>query len=190
LGYTVSDIQINGQAIQWAGQVAQTFQIQLSATGFPGTSLPKQAVQGCQKSSTTPTPQPLALIDIGLLNAYNLLYLIDGNVTNSPVLPPPVLQQGQSVELALQCSDVAVNPSISFGSGITVAVNSVDHAKAAISGDRKADSLATRTFRLTISVDAGATTGQRALTVTNPGQGTAIAAPAFLTVVPAGWTCA
>lgn len=124
-GYTVGDITINGQPIQWAGQIAQTFQMQLSATGFPGTSLPPQKTQACQQPTSDPTPQAIILIDTGLLNAYNALYTIGGNVTNSPVLPAPVVKQGQTVKLALQCSDVAVNPAISFGDGVAVTINSV-----------------------------------------------------------------
>ncbi len=189
-GYTVSDITINGQPIQWAGQIAQIFQMQLSATGFPGSSLPPQKTQECQKVSPDPTPQPIILIDNGLLNAYNALYTIGGNVTNSPVLPAPIVQQGQTVNLALQCSDVAENPAISFGDDIAVTITSISESNTAVAGDRKASSFATRTFQLTITVDAAAAPGQRGLTVTNPGQTAVTAAPAFLTAVPAKWSCA
>ena len=189
-GYTVSDIKINGQPILWGGQIPQTFQIQLMATGFAGSSLPPQKSQACQQNAPNPPPQAIILIDNGLLNAYNALYTIGGNVTNSPVLPPPTIQQGQTVNLALQCSDVAVNPAISFGDGITVTITSADDSGAALAGDREADSLSTRTFQLTITVGAAATLGQRSLTVTNPGQTAVTPAPAFLTVVPAGWSCA
>ncbi|HEX3683730.1 MAG TPA: hypothetical protein VHU83_14440 [Bryobacteraceae bacterium] len=189
LGYTVSDIKINGQPIQWAGQIVQTFQMQLSAASFPGTSLPQQQVQDCQKNSPQPTPQVLALIDNGLLNAYNALYTIDGAVTNSPVLPAPIVQQGQTVHLALQCSDVAVDPTISFGDGITVTIKSKGEPQAVATATRQLGSLATRTFQLTITVAADAATGLRSLSVTNPGQTAVTAAPALLNVVPAGWKC-
>jgi hypothetical protein len=186
-GYTVSDITINGQPIQWAGQIAQTFQMQLSATGFSGSALPPQQMQACQMEAPNPTPQPLLLIDNGLLNAYNALYTIAGNVTNSPVLPAPVVQQGQTVQLALQCSDVAEKPAISFGDDITVTINAASGSHAAVAAARSSSVLAQRTFQLTIAVGANATPGQRAVTVTNPGQPTTTAAPAFLTVVPTGW---
>lgn len=188
-GYTVSDITINGQAIDWAGQIAQTFQMQLSATGFPGTSLPPQKAQACPTPSPNPTPQAIMLIDNGLLNAYNALYTIGGNVTNSPVLPAPVVKQGQTVKLALQCSDVAVNPTISFGDGITVTINSIGQPINAVAGVRAAGGLALRTFQLTIAVDATASPGQRPITVTNPGQSGVVAVPAMLTVVPSDWKC-
>jgi hypothetical protein len=189
-GYTVSDITINGIGIQWAGQIVQTFQIQLSATGFSGSSLPPQKTQACQKDATDPTPQAVILIDNNLLNAYNTLYTINGNVTNSPVLPPPIVKQGQTVNLALQCSDVAVDPSISFGDGITVRINSAGESNAAVAADRKTEALALRTFQVTIAVAATATPGQRSLSVANPGQTQITPAPAFLTVVPADWGCA
>ncbi len=188
-GYTVSDIKINGQLIQWAGQIAQTFQMQLSATGFPGASLPPQKTQTCQKPAPKPTPQAIILIDNGLLNAYNALYTIDGNVTNSPVLPAPVVQQGQTVDLALQCSDVAVDPVISFGDDISVTINSTGASNAAVAAVRSSSGLALRTFQLTIAIGASAAPGQRSLTVTNPGQTAVTAAPALLTVVPSGWQC-
>jgi len=185
--YTVSDIKIGGQPIAWAGQIAQTFQMQLSATGFSGTGLPPQKTLPCQGNAANPTPQPLALIDNGLLNAYNDLYTIDGQVTNSPVLPAPVLRQGQTAALALQCSDVAVNPTISFGDGIAVTVNSVGGPRVLRVAARVGASLATRIFQLTIRVAADAAPGQRSIAVTNPGQASTIPAPAFLTVVPSNW---
>lgn len=188
-GYTVSDIKINGKPIQWAGQIAQTFQMQLSATGFPGTSLPPQKTQDCQKPSPNPTPQAIILIDNGLLNAYDALYAIGGNVTNSPVLPAPVVKQGQTVKLALQCSDVAVNPTMSFGDGIAVTINSVGESINAVAGVRESGALALRTFQLTIAVDPAAAPGQRQITVANPGQSVVVAAPAILTVVPSCWRC-
>jgi hypothetical protein len=189
LGYTVSDITINGQPINWAGQIAQTFQMQLSATGFAaGSSLPPQQAQACQKDAPKPTPQAIILIDEGLLDAYNALYTIDGNVTNSPVMPAPIVQQGQSVQLALQCSDVAENPTISFGDDITVTIHSGGAVGSAYAAARSSASLATRTFHLGIAVGATAATGQRPVSVVNPGQTTVISAPAVLTVVPSGWS--
>jgi hypothetical protein len=190
LGYTVSDIEINGQPIDWAGQIAQTFQMQLSATGFPGTALPPQQSQQCQASAPNPTPQPIILIDAGLLNAYNALYTIGGNVTNSPVMPAPVVRQGQTVTLALQCSDVAVDPAISFGDGIAVTINSAGQGVSGVALARGSAALATRTFEITIAVSSTASPGQRAVTVTNPGQTGPTPAPAMLTIVPADWSCA
>jgi hypothetical protein len=187
-GYTISDIKINGQPIQWGGQIAQTFQMQLSATAFPGTSLPPQQSQNCQSPSPNPTPQAIILIDNGLLNAYNALYTINGQVTNSPVLPAPVVEQGQTVNLALQCSDVAVNPSISFGDGISVTIHSDAAANRGVSASRGSSGLGLRTFQLTIAVAASAAPGQRCLTVANPEQSGATAAPAMLTVVAPGWS--
>jgi hypothetical protein len=188
-GYTVSDITINGLPIAWAGQIAQTFQMQLSATGLPGTSLPPQKAQACPAPSPDPAPQAIILIDDGLLNAYNALYTVGGNVTNSPVLPAPVVKQGQTVKLALQCSDVAVNPTISFGDGITVTIDSIGQPINAVAGVRASGGLALRTFQLTIAVNRTASPGQRPITVTNPGQSVVVAAPAMLTVVPSDWRC-
>ena len=52
---------------------------------------------------------------------------------------------------------------------------------------RTASELGTRTFQLTIAVAQDAASGQRSVTVLNPGQATATAAPSFLTIVPADW---
>ena len=184
-GYAVGDITINDRSIQWGGQIAQTFQIRLMATGFPGSALPPQQTQACQGGLSNPTPQALMLIPNNSLTAYNDLYTIDGQVTNAPVLPAPILQQGQTADLALQCMDVAVNPTISFGDGITVTVHGSHKASSATGSARGAATLATRIFQLTIAVTANATPGQRSITVTNPGQTSPIPAPAFLTIVPA-----
>lgn len=186
-GYTVGDITINGQPIQWGGQIPQTFQIQLMATGFKGSALPPQQILACPGELPAPTPQPVILIPQNLLDAYNDLYTIGGNVTNSPVLPAPILQQGQTADLALQCTDVAANPTISFGDGITVTINPAHQTGSATGNSRAASDLATRTFNLTIAVASNAAIGQRAVAVTNPGQTSVVPAPAFLTVVPANW---
>jgi hypothetical protein len=187
-GYTVADVMIGGRPIQWGGQIPQTFQIRLMATGFPGSALPPQQSLACQGRQNNPTPQAVILIPSDLLDAYNALYTIEGQVTNSPVLPAPILSQGQTADLALQCTDVAVNPTISFGDGIAVTIDAADRRGIAAGTVRTASKLATRTFRLTIVVASDAAPGQRSVTVTNPGQTAAVPAPAFLTVVPAGWS--
>ena len=187
-GYTVSDITISGHPIQWAGQIAQTFQIRLMATGFPGSALQPQQSLACQGNLDNPTPQAVILIPNNLLNAYNDLYTIGGKVRNSPVLPAPILSQGQTADLALQCTDVAVDPAISFGDGIVVTINAADQRGNAAGSARAASNLATRTFQLTIAVAPDAAPGQRSVTVTNPGQPSAVPAPAFLTIVPADWS--
>lgn len=187
-GYTVSDIMINGKEIQWGGQIAQTFQIQLMATGFKDSALKPQSPLPCQGDSPSPTPQPVILIPQNLLDAYNHLYTIDGNVTNSPVLPAPILKQGQTVELALQCTDVAANPTISFGEGITVTINPTYQTGCAPGCFRAESELTTRTFSLTITVAKDASTGLRDLSVSNPGQSSVVPAPDFLTVVAQNWS--
>ena len=179
-GYTVSDITINDQAIEWGAQIPQTFQIRLMATGFSGSALPPQQTLACQ-SGTKPTPQPVILIPDNLLNAYNDLYTIGRQISNSPVLPAPILRQGQTADLVLQWTDVAINPSISFGEGITVTIHAAGRPGNAAGSARAASILATRTFQLTIAVALDAAQGQRSVTVTNPGQSSAIPAPAFLT---------
>jgi hypothetical protein len=158
------------------------------ATGFPGSALPPQQIQTCQQNLGNPTPQALALIHDNLLNAYNDLYTIDGQVTNGPVLPAPILQQGQTDDLALQCMDVAVNPAISFGDDVTVTVHGTHQPGSAMGSARGASTLATRIFQLRIVVASNAAPGQRSITVTNPGQTSSVPAPAFLTIVPANWS--
>lgn len=187
-GYTVSDITISGQPIQWGGQIAQTFQIRLMATGFSGSALPPQQTLACQGGLDNPTPQAVILIPNNLLDAYNALFTIDGNITNSPVMPAPILKQGQTADLALQCSDVAVNPAISFGDGVAVTINSVNPPSNAAGGARADSPLDTRTFQLTIAVAADAAPGQRSVTVQNPGQTAVVPAPAVLTIVAADWS--
>jgi hypothetical protein len=187
-GYTVADIAIGGHPIQWGGQIPQTFQIRLMATGFSGSGVPPQQPLACQGSLNDPTPQAVILIPNNLLEAYSNLYTVGGQVTNSPVLPAPILSQGQTADLALQCTDVAVDPTISFGDGITVTINAVNRPGNAAGMARAASSLVTRTFQLTIAVATDAAPGQRSVTVTNPGQTSAVAAPCFLTIVPAGWS--
>jgi hypothetical protein len=87
----------------------------------------------------------------------------------------------------LQCTDVVVDPVISFGDGVTVTIKGADQPGGAAGGARAESKLATRTFQITIAVPPDAEPGQRSVTVTNPGQVSAIPAPAFLTIAPSDW---
>jgi hypothetical protein len=206
-GYTVSDITINGEPILWASQIAATFQIALEAWGQtpnPHTQ-PAQTAQACpvyDPSNGAPSLPALAvLMDGDLLNAYNNLFTIDGQVVNSPTTPAPILKQGTIVKnLVLQATNVVADPVISFGPGIKVKATLMPAAAAAVvrksgtRGHKKPKAVAqaegilsSASFSLELTIADDAATGQRNLSITNPGQPTPPATPCVLTVVGPEW---
>jgi hypothetical protein len=203
----VSDITIDGAPILWASQIAATFHIALEAWG----QAPNPQTQPPQKAEACPVYDPskgapalpalAVLMDGGLLNAYNNLFTIDGQVVNSPTMPAPVVKQGATVKnLVLQATNVVADPVISFGPGITVKATLMPAAaaaavrKAGTRGHKKpkaigqTDSiLSSASFSLVLEVAHDAAVGQRDLSITNPGHPAPPATPCALTVVGPDW---
>ncbi len=198
-GYTVSDITINGEAIQWASQIAATFHIALRAWGQqpdPQTQ-PIQQPQPCpvydQNQGAPALPLLLTFLDGSLLNAYKRLFTvnINGNdiVANSPVMPAPILKQGSRVtNLVLQLANVEKDTTISFGPGITAIAKLVDDSANALhSVGRAGRLLESATFQLDITVDVDAPLGQRSLAIIDPDLPASPPVPCVLTIVGPNW---
>ncbi|WP_331131779.1 hypothetical protein [Limnobacter sp.] len=84
LGYTVSDITINGKPILWASQIANTFDMALMATVF-GNSGVSQTPVSCTVASTNPSPSVSALQDAPTFAAYRAL---EQNMNELPLSVP------------------------------------------------------------------------------------------------------
>jgi len=194
-GYTVSDITINNEPIQWASQIAATFQIALRAWGQQpdARTQPVQMPQPCPIYTSQPgapaLPSLLALMDANLLTAYNNLFTVDGQVANSPVMPAPILKQGATVtNLVLQLANVDATPEISFGPGIKVTATMLSNQTHAIrSTGRLGEIMSSAIFSLEIVVDVNAPVGQRDLIITDVGQLVAPAIASVLTIVSPDW---
>ncbi|XXX75906.1 hypothetical protein WMF30_50475 [Sorangium sp. So ce134] len=151
-GFTVGDITIDGVPIESGAQIAQTFDIALSAASVPSARPP--VALACRSDRDPPLP---AILDFNYVN----LLLVDDYMDSPPATVH--VEQGTTVEnLGLWLSagadlDVAVMFS---GSGVTPWV------KMKL---RQPDG--TVLLLLSVSVDSSASLGDRSITLRNP-QGT------------------
>lgn len=167
LGFTVSDIQISGAPIQWAAQIARTFNIGLAALALPGTTAPTQY------ACPTPTPPastnlwPQIVIDDALLTAYLAAVGI-------PALPPAPLAPGQSVSgLTLLCAGTTTAATtISFPDG---------GIRATVTRTYTVDGMTAFVLDLTVAADAAE--GLRSVLVTTAGVPAGPPTPGLLRVV-------
>lgn len=152
-GYTVSDITIGGSKILYGGQIAQTFQIGLSAALQPAsqTEAPVPCVDAKPASRCSPWPQ--VIMGPAMLDAY---VSIMGTLGTSG-LPPPTMKQGTKASFALQVLNATPRATITvLGGGVTVTVTGTQQAQSTV------------TFTIDIEVDAAAASGLRAVQVIDP----------------------
>ena len=193
-GFTVSDITIGGQPIQYGAQIVETFQMGLYAR--PLTAVAPQP-QACVAGSATALVQPLQLMYLNLWKAYYATSVpnVVGypmNLASNTVIMPPVVAQGATGQLALACSGVGGQPpsvafSINGGSSGDIKVSGVSGPTTityAVPGNSYPSDSQLVTFA--VSVAPGAPLGLWDVTVTNAGGQTGIQAPGFLNVVAPG----
>jgi hypothetical protein len=195
-GYTVSDITINGQPIQWGGQIVQTFDMQIVATGLTATAPPSIGCVGNTSPSQT-LAQPLQMFHAAVFNAMSAQAVANPVkqpmtlASNSTLIAPLVAQGASGIPMVVTCSTVTMGPSgqtptVTFdGDGdITATVTGTSTITYAVPGNSY-PSQAT-VMNLSVTVKSGAQTGLRNVFVTNYGQSPGPAMPALLNVVPAG----
>lgn len=188
-GYTVSDVTINGQKIQWAGQVAQTFFMQITGMGL---KQPAPApVQPCVGTPTPELAQPLQLFHASVFNAMagtkvpNVMGVSMNLASNSTLIAPTVARGQSGVPMVITAASVSggAPPTVSFGDGITVQVKSVGSVTYAVPGNSYPGPVAA--LLLSVSVSATAAPGPRSVWVTNAGQAQSpVGFPAALNVTP------
>jgi hypothetical protein len=169
-GYTVSDITIGKQKIQYAGQIAQTFQMGLSATVQAASQI--EATLPCvdSKPAQQCSPWPQVIMGAAMLEAYSSIM----GYLGTSGLPPPTLKQGATASFALQVLNATANATISVvGGGVTITVTGVKVSES------------TATFTVDITVDANAAPGVRAVQVEDPAYPAGPPAPGMLIVAPA-----
>ncbi|SEU26589.1 hypothetical protein [Stigmatella erecta] len=188
--YTVSDITINGAPIRWAGQVAQTFFMQITGMGLaqPG-SAPQQS---CVTDARVEQPQPLQLFHAGVFKAMfgtpvpNLMGVPMNLGSNSTLIAPKV-QQGQSkVRMVLTASQTGTGqPTVAFdGTGVTVQFTGAEVVTYAVPGNTYPGPVLA--LSIEVSVAADAPLGARGVTISFPGQSSPLTAfPSALHVVAA-----
>ena len=161
VSFTVGDITIEGNPIQFGAQIAQTFQIGLRGLVLRSQDFPAQPHQPCVES--TPPPTPRQLQDLNLLAS-----------TSSAVTK---VEQGTTIKnIGLFASFAEPEATIEFsGNGVTVEVTT--------SQPRPGFGIL---YVLSITAAADAPLGDRSLLLTNPDGGQGPAAPGLLEVVAPG----
>jgi len=196
-GYTVSDIQINGNYINWGSQVAATFDMQIVASAYAGTKPQGYDAVGNTPPATT-LAQPVQLFYADYFNAfYSTMVPNPVNnpiplLSNSTFVPATVFRSANGVSMVLvaaTCTAVPGNPAtyptVSFDDlNITATVTSVQTGiNYAVPGNSMPNNGYTALF-ITVNVGINTAVGPRSVFVTNPGQPITTAMPALFVVAP------
>lgn len=194
LGYVVGDITIGGSPIDWGSQVADTFKMQIVASGYAGTT---PAGYGPVGDLTPAYAQPLQLF---YADYFNVLYNTPiSNPVNNPIpllsnstyIPPTIFLGANSAQMVIVCNTCtavqgqpATYPQVSFDDpNISAVVTSVQqNVSYAVPGNSMPGNY-TAVF-ITVAVGANTAIGRRGVYVTNSGQTLSTAMPALLIVAP------
>lgn len=188
-GYTVSDITINGQKIQWASQVAQTFFMQITGAGLKQTG--KAPEESCVATPPTLFAQPLQIFHTQVFfaltqtNVPNLMGVPMSLASNSTLIAP-TLKAGQTkVSLVITADTLSGGgfPTVSFGDGVTATVQSLAKVTYAVPGNTYPGEVSA--ILVSVDVSATAAPGPRSLWITNAGQAQSAGFPAAIHVVSA-----
>ncbi|MCY0988152.1 hypothetical protein OV203_13520 [Nannocystis sp. ILAH1] len=188
LGFTISDLQVDGVQVQWAAQIAQTFNMQIAAMALP--QQPGPVAQACAGSPAVTQAQALQLFNTPVFDAL-IATPVDNPVgqpmnlaSNSTMIAPHIEPGAVRRPLTLVVTgllDPPMLPNVSFGAGVSVVVGAMQRVNYAIPGNTyPSDSWA---VSLLVNVAADAAPGLRDALVNNPGQTATIAMPALLNVV-------
>lgn len=203
--FNVGDILINGQKIEYASQVMQTFNVALFPLGVKAAE--PAPLLSCVAPRDPALAQPQQLMFADLWDAYyGSSYQVpervnsDGtpvtmNLASNTVITAPRVAQGQSAEMALAgtgfSKDGNALPMVEFLSpgdsaadpGISVVVHALEDVIYAVPGNSSPGPQSLLRFSISVAADAGI--DGRDLRITNPGQEKGEAGKWFLWVVAA-----
>jgi len=172
-GYTVSDLTINGQPIQWAGQIAQQFRIALRVNAMaPSEGVPPNNNVACmvQKTGESVQPAPAQFLPETLLYG------------GSPSDLPAALPQGKTVPMALVVSGAdkhitLANAYVQFDhSGVSAKVTGFLPDAGSIPGQTSGGG--TQAFLCEVTVTAGTAPGLIGVRALNPWEDVNVSAEA------------
>jgi hypothetical protein len=189
---TLADILINGASIQYAGQIANQFEVGLYARPLAASSNPPPAP--CSSSIATPA-QPLQCMFSVLWNAYYSLVEVAPTgvemslASNTTMIAPKLPSDGSVQQLTLTCVTPTGMPKVQFmlpdGSGpdasISVAVVQAAPVTYAVPGNSFPGTYIA--LSLDVAIPPGATAGLRGVIVTDP-SGPASSLPAAIYILP------
>lgn len=166
VSFTIDDIMIDGNNIQFGAQLTEKFQIALN--GLVVAVKTSEHSQACPSSAPKPLPWPQQLEDLNLFQA---------GTTSTAVTK---IEQGQTVgNIVLVTAYSDKNAKIAFsGGGVTASVTSFH--------DQSTTNNSSQIFVLSITVAADAPLGDRSIQLTNSDGTTGPAAPGMLEIVPPG----
>lgn len=192
LGFTVSDITINNQPIEWAGQIAQTMSMQILATPFAASA---PAAEDCVGAPTVTLAQPLqmfhAAVFTGLAGVtFTTPVGIEMNLASNSTLIAPIVRRGQTdVPMVITCGSLVLGPQgqlpsigVSGDGDVTAVATATASFTYAVPGNTYPSEVTA--LHLTVSASPSAATGPRDITITNYGQTPGPAMPALLDIQP------
>jgi hypothetical protein len=166
VSFTVGDIQVDGNRIQFGAQITQTFKVGLRGLGL-ATNLPDEALLPCEANNPQAIPAPLQVQDLNLFNV---------GATSSAVT---LVEQGTTVEnIAVLAANATQQTAIAFTGGPGVQVTVTDF--------QNSSPQSLQVFTVTLTIDPNAPLGDRGLLLTGPNGLKGPAAPGMLSIVPPG----
>jgi hypothetical protein len=191
---TLADVFIDNEPINWAGQIALTFDVALYARPLKSNLTPPSL--DCVGSPATPFAMPLQLFYQSVWDGYYAN--VEPNpgdfkmplASNTTIIPAEV-QPGSSAEFALTCDTTTVAPlptvqiSTPDGSAADPSISATVVGSASVTYAVPGNSYPGTYTLLNLRIDVApeARTGVRGVRVTNSGQSPAAFAPALLQVV-------
>lgn len=165
VNFTVSDIQIGGNPIQFGAQITQTFQVALRGLALP-TTLPAEPRQSCRIANPSLIAAPQLVQDLNLFEAQTLSSAVT------------LIEQGTTVpNIAVLAANTSKGTTIEFTGAAGISVTVTDFQE--VDGPAQL-------FTVTLTAAADAPLGDRALQLTNPGTSPTTPMPGALSVVAPG----
>jgi hypothetical protein len=190
VSFTVGDIEIAGHPIQWASQIAGTFNMGLFARALPA-DVP--AALPCVGSPATPTPQPLQTFAQSHWDAYYATPVAtpmgpEMSLASNTVIVPPDVEQGTTAAIALtyapqSSTDLGLDAVAFLADGVEVtAIGAPAQVFYATPGNSYPSDCYITTLTVTVAADAAL--GPCSIQLTGQGQTAGPPEPCFLNVIP------
>ncbi|POZ51353.1 hypothetical protein [Methylovulum psychrotolerans] len=191
LGFTVGDMTIQGQPINWGGQIVQQILMQIVAMGY---AAPVAAAVPCVGTPDVSYAQPAQLFHQAVFTGLYATGISGVDfpmslVSNSTLIAPLVAQGAVNVPMVLVCATVALGasgelPAVSFSDpAISVSVVSAMPVTYAVPGNTYPSEYTA--LNIVVSVGASASLGLQDVYVTNVGQTQQAPMPSLLNIVSA-----
>lgn len=175
LGYTISDLMMDGKKIQWGSEIAQLINMHIIATGSKGTT---GQMYDCVGDLTPAFAAPLQLFHKAVFDGYSTTHVPNpakfnmSLLSNSTYITPKLAQGAQGIPMVLTVEGIDLSngiPTVTFeGGDITAAVLANGTINYAVPGNSYPGDYQTLTLDVTVAPEAK--TGLRELYVTNAGQ--------------------